>query len=151
MGLHHGDFHPFQKLIYVGFREGNIFVVNYETMSVESIIPAGKSIGHVKMIKSKKLAIGINHSDVFITIIDLETNTKIKDVVVSSLNDLVGQTTIQAHPKYFVSKDGNHFYSFVTAEGIFYELDLNTLEISRKLEVGGQPAQGSFVPMTIEE
>ena len=151
MGLHHGDFHPFQKLIYVGSREGNIFVVNYETMSVESVIPAGKGIGHVKMIKSKKLAIGINHGDVFITIIDLETNTKIKDVVVSNLNDMVGQTTIQAHPKYFVSKDGNHFYSFVTAEGVFYELDLNSLEISRKLEVGGQPAQGSFVPMTIEE
>lgn len=151
IGGHHGDFHPFQKLIYIGSKEGNIFVVNYETMSVQSVIPAGIGIGHVKMIKSKKLAIGINHGDVFVTVIDLETNTKIKDVVVSSKNDLVGQTTIQAHPKYFVSKDGNKFYSFVTVEGIFYELDLNTLEVSRKLEVGGQPAQGSFVPITIEE
>ncbi|HHB78090.1 MAG TPA: hypothetical protein ENK85_02510 [Saprospiraceae bacterium] len=151
MGLHHGDFHPFEKLVYVGSREGNIFVVNYETMSVQSVIPAGKGIGHVKMIKSKKLAVAINHNDVFVTIIDLATNTKIKDVFVSDRTDLVGQTTIQAHPKYFVSKDGNKFYSFVTAEGQFYELDLNTLEVSRKLDVGGQPAQGSFVPMTIEE
>ena len=151
MGLHHGDFHPFEKLVYVGSREGNIFVVNYETMSIESTILAGKGIGHVKMIKSKKLAIGINHSDVFVTVIDLATNTKIKDVVVSDLNDMVGQTTIQAHPKYFVSKDASYFYSFVTEEGVFYELDLNSLEISRKLEVGGEPAQGSFVPMTVEE
>lgn len=151
VGLHHGDFHPFQKVIYVGSREGNIFVVNYENMTVESVIPAGKGVGHVKMIKSKKLAIGINHSDVFITIIDLETNTKIKDLAVSERTDLVGQTTIQAHPKYFVSKDGNHFYSFATVDGVFYELDLNTLEISRTLEVGGQPAQGSFVGLTVEE
>lgn len=151
MGLHHGDFHPFEKLIYVGSREGNIFVVNYETMSVQSIIEAGKGIGHVKMIKSKKLAVGINHSDVFVTIIDLETNTKIKDLAVSERTDLVGQTTIQAHPKYFVSKDGNKFYSFVTAEGVFYELDLNSLEVSRKLDVGGEPAQGSFVSLTVDE
>ena len=151
MGLHHGDFHPFEKLIYVGSREGNIFVVNYETMSVESIIEAGKGIGHVKMIKSKKLAVGINHSDVFVTIIDLETNTKIKDLAVSERTDLVGQTTIQAHPKYFVSKDGNKFYSFVTSDGVFYELDLNSLEVSRKLDVGGEPAQGSFVSLTVDE
>ncbi len=150
MGSHHGDFHPFEKLIYVGSKEGNIFVVNYETMTVQSIIPAGKGIGHVKMIKSKKLAIAINHKDVFVTIIDLATNTKIKDVAVSDKIDLVDQTTIQAHPKYFVSKDGNHFYSFVTADGVFYELDLNTLEVSRKLDVGGQPAQGSFVSMTVD-
>ena len=149
MGLHHGDFHPFEKLVYVGSKEGTIFVIDYENMSIHSTIQAGKGIGHVKMIKSKKLAVGINHEDVFVTVIDLTTNTKIKDVPVSDKIDLVGKANIQAHPKYFVK--GDKFYSFVTEDGVFYEMDLNDLEVTRVLEVGGKPSQGSFVTMTVEE
>ncbi len=147
MGLHHADFHPFEKLMYVGSKEGSLFVVNYETMTVEKTIQAGVGAGHTQMVPQKNLGVVINHSDVFVTIVDLETNSKITDVEVSLSYDLVGTTTIQAHPKYHVSEDGSKFYSFVSSDGVFYELDLNTLSVSNTLEVGGTPVQGSFVKM----
>ena len=145
MWLHHGDFHPTQKLIYVGSGDGTLFVVNYETMKIEKTIPVGKGAGHTVMIKKKDLAVVINHKDVFITVIDTKTNTKIKDINVSTATHLVGDAMIQAHPKYHVSKTGQYMYAFLTAEGLMYELDLDKLEITRTLEVGGQPAQGAFV------
>jgi len=148
MGGHHGDFHPFEKKIYIGSREGTLFVVDYENMMIHSTIQAGNGIGHVKMIPSKNLAIAINHKDVFVTVIDLLTNTKIADVIVSPSTDLVGQTTLQAHPKYFVK--GDKFYSFTSYDGNFYELDLNTLAVSRVLHLGGKPSQGAFVPVTLD-
>lgn len=151
MGLHHGDFHPFEKLIYVGSRQGKVYVIDYENMILQSTIEAGKGVGHVKMIKKKHLAVAINHSDVFLTIIDLDNNEKVADVVVSESTEMVGQTTLQAHPKWYVNDDGSKFYSFATYDGVMYELDLNTYEITRTLDIGGQPAQGSFMTVMLDE
>lgn len=150
MGLHHGDFHPFEKLVYVGSRHGTLYVIDYDNMTLQGTIEAGIGVGHVKMIKKKHLAVAINHKDVFLTIIDLDNNQKITDVVVSQSNDLVGEATLQAHPKWYINEDGSKFYSFATADGVFYELDLNTYEITRTLDVGGKPSQGSFISVYIE-
>jgi len=145
MWLHHGDFHPTEKLMYVGSGEGTLFVVDYEKMKIAKTIQAGKGAGHTVMIPQKDLAIVINHKDVFVTMVDTKTNTKIADLTVSDHDEWVGEKTIQAHPKYHVSKDGKYFYAFLTEEGVMYEMDLDTLKITRTVEVGGKPAQGSFV------
>lgn len=145
MWLHHGDFHPTQPLMYVGSGDGTLFIINYETMKIEKTLQAGKGAGHTYMIPKKDLAIVINHKDVFVTVVDLKTNTKIKDVRVSNLDDLVGKATIQAHPKYYASPDGKYFYAYLTEEGVLYEMSLETFEVTRRLHVGGKPAQGSFV------
>jgi WD40 repeat protein len=150
MWLHHGDFHPSQKLMYVGSGDGTLFIIDYENMEIKKRLPAGKGAGHTKMVADKNLAIVINHKDVFVTIVDLETNEKIADLRVSGLDDKVGQTTIQAHPKYHVSSDSNYFYAFLTAEGKMYELDLEKLQVTRTVDVGGKPAQGSFVKVENE-
>lgn len=151
MGLHHGDFHPFEKLLYVGSREGTLFIIDYENMSLHSTIDVGIGAGHVKMIKKNHMAVVINHGDVFVTLIDLDNNTKITDVIVSESNDMVGQATLQAHPKWYVNEDASKFYSFASYDGILYEMDLNTYEVTRTLDVGGKPSQGSFVSVMLEE
>ncbi len=146
MWLHHGDFHPTQKLIYVGSGDGTLFIVNYEDMNITKTIEVGKGAGHTVMVPQKELAVVINHNDTFVSVIDTSTNTKLADVTVSSADALVGtSTTIQAHPKYHVSEDGTYFYAFLTEEGKMYELNLDTLMVTRVVDVGGKPAQGSFV------
>ena len=145
MWLHHGDFHPTEKLLYIGSGEGTLFIVDYEKMEIAKTLQAGKGAGHTVMISEKNLAVVINHKDVFVTIVDTETNTKIADITVSNHDEWVGNKTIQAHPKYHVSKDSKYFYAFLTEEGVMYEMDLDTLRISRSVEVDGKPAQGSFV------
>ncbi len=145
MWLHHGDFHPTQKLIYVGSGDGTLFIVDYEKMSILKTIEAGIGAGHTVMVPQKNLAVVINHKDTFVTIIDTKKNEKITDVTVSNAEDLVGTTTIQAHPKYHVSENGRYFYAFLTEEGKMYKLDLDKLKLKKTVYVGGKPAQGSFV------
>jgi len=145
MWLHHGDFHPTQKLIYVGSGDGTLFIVDYETMTISKTLRAGVGAGHTVMVPQKDLAVVINHKDTFVTIVDTKTNTKITDVTVSKASNLVGNATIQAHPKYHVSENGKYFYAFLTEEGKMYKMDLDKLKVVETLEVGGKPAQGSFV------
>ncbi len=144
MWLHHGDFNPDGKTMYVGSGDGTMFIVDYDLMVIEKTIKAGKGAGHTMMAKQKHLAIVVNHKDSFVTIVNSLTNEKIKDINVSEEDSTLGNT-IQAHPKYHISADGNHFYSFLTQEGALYELDLNDLNVTRRLNFGGKPAQGCFV------
>lgn len=144
--IHHGDFHPHKKRIYIGSKEGNFFIVNYETMKIEKSFKAGKGAGHTFMIPQRNLAVIINHKDKFITLVNTLTDTKIKDIEVSiSPNNFVGKKTIQAHPKYHASKDGKYFYAFLTEEGGFYQLDLDKLQIVNTINIDGKPTQGSFL------
>ncbi len=145
MWLHHGDFHPTQKLIYVGSGDGTLFIVNYDTMKIEKTLQAGKGAGHTVMVPQKDLAVVINHKDVFVTMVDTRTNTKIDDIRVSDHDEWVGDKTIQAHPKYHVSENGKYFYAFLTEEGKMYKMDLDKLKVKETLDIGGKPAQGSFV------
>ena len=146
MWLHHGDFHPTQKLLYVGSGDGTLFIINYENnMTIEKTIRAGKGAGHTVMVKKKNLAVVINHKDTFVTVIDINENKKVADITVSSLEDQVGKSMIQAHPKYHVSEDGRYFYAFLSEEGEIYKLDLETLRVVDRLKIEGKPSQGSFV------
>ena len=140
---HHGDFHPSKKLIYVGSDEGNLFMVNYKTMQIIKTVQAGKGAGHTFMAPEKGIAIVINHSDVFVSIIDLDTNSKITDARVSTADDLVGQKTLQAHPEYYLSD--NKFYMALTEEGKIIELDLDTYQVTRSVDFGGKITMGAFV------
>ncbi len=145
MWLHHGDFNPNGKFLYVGSGNGTLFIVNYENMDINKTIKVGKGIGHTVMIAQKDMAIAINHKDVFVTIIDTKRNKKIKDVRVSPHNEWVGDRPIQAHPKYYVSSNSKYFYAFLTEEGRMYKMNLETLEVVKTLNVGGNPTQGSFI------
>ncbi|MEA3371090.1 MAG: hypothetical protein U9Q40_07105 [Campylobacterota bacterium] len=142
MFTHHGDFHATKPLMYVGSGEGQLFIINYlnNPMTIEKRVDVGSGAGHACMVPQTNRAVVINHSDTYVSIMDLNTDTKIADVTVST-----SDTPNQAHMNYHSSFDGRYFYAFVTSDGILYELDLLALQVTRKLDVGGQPAQGSFI------
>lgn len=154
MFIHHGDFHPSEKLIYVGSGEGTLFIVSYNepnsdgsdnNMSIIKRIEVGSGAGHACMIPPANKSVVINHSDTFVSIIDLDTNDKVADINVST-----SDTPNQAHMNYHFSDDGRYFYAFVTSDGTLYELDLKNLKVTKTLDVGGQPAQGSFIKVLVK-
>lgn len=159
MFIHHGDFHHNQPLIYVGsdagtdsekgLGTGKLFIVDYSTNPMTTIgepIDVGRKAGHSCMIPLANRAVVINHADTFVSIINTLTNTLVANVTVSTSNN-----PNQAHMNYHFSNDGRYFYAFVTSDGTLYELDLIKEEVTRTLDVGGQPAQGSFIKILVDK
>ncbi len=142
MSAHHADFHPDGEHIYAGSTEGHLFVVNRLSMSVEKIIKTGKGSGHTRFVPAKNLAIVTNHKDTFITVINSKRHRKITDVVVSG-PQTQGQI-LQSHTN-FVSPDSMYYYAFASDNGIFFEFNLQSLEVERTLYTGGAPVQGTFI------
>ena len=142
MGSHHANMHPDGIHMYIGSTEGNLYVLNIDTMKVETSIPVGFGAGHTTFVPARNLAIVTNHKDTFISIIDTTTHTLLKNVEVSGPQ--INGAILQSHTS-FVHPDMKHFYAFATDNGLFYELDLETLEITRTLETGGTPLQGVFL------
>lgn len=142
MGSHHADLHPNGKLIYVGSTEGHVYVVNMQKMKVVKTIDAGRGAGHTTFVPERNLAVVTNHKDTFVTIIDTTTHTKKVNVAVSGAS--IHSEILQSHSS-FVHPNMDFFYAFATDNGLFYELDLETLEVSRTVETGGTPLQGVFM------
>jgi len=144
MGSHHADVHPDGKHIYVGSTEGHIYVINMKQMKVVKKIEAGLGAGHTTFIPERNLAVITNHKDQFVTIIDTTNHTKITNIQVSGPSK--HGEILQSHSS-FVHPDKKHFYAFATDNGVFYELDLEKLTVSRTLTLtpGGTPLQGVFM------
>ena len=142
MSSHHADFHPDGEHIYAGSTEGHLFVIDSLSMTIENIIETGKGTGHTRFVPAKNLAIVTNHHDTFLTVVDTNKHSKIKDVTVSGPKTQ-GQI-LQSHTN-FVSPDSMHYYAFASDNGIFFEFNLKTLKVERTLYTGGAPVQGSFI------
>ncbi len=142
MGSHHADMHPDGVQIYVGSLEGNLYVLDTNTMSITGSIPTGAGTGHTTFVPEREIAVVTNHNDTYLTIVDTNTNTFIKNVTVSG--DQINDAILQSHST-FIEPNMDFFYAFATDNGIFYELDLETLEVSRTVETGGTPLQGTFM------
>lgn len=142
MGSHHGTFHPDGKHVYMGSTEGKMHVIDIINMELVKSILTGKGSGHTTFVPERNLAMITNHHDTFITIVDTTNNTKIKDLTVSGSS--INGTILQSHTS-FTDEAGDFFYAFASDNGIFYEVDLDLLEISRTLDTGGTPMQGCSV------
>lgn len=142
MGSHHADLHPNGKHIYMGSTEGHTFVIDREQMQIDSVINTGSGSGHTKFIASRNMAVITNHKDTFLTIVDADTHTKITDVTVSPAQ--ANGQILQSHTS-FVDFEGDNFYAFASDSGIFYELNLDSLSITRTVDTGGTPRQGVFM------
>ncbi len=142
MSSHHADFHPDGQHIYVGSSEGNLFIIDRETKSIVSTIETGLGTGHTRFIPAINLAIVTNHHDTFITVINTESHSKVKDIVVSGSK--INGEILQSHTNY-VSPDSNFYYAFASDNGTFFELNLKKLKVGRTLYTGGVPVQGSFI------
>ena len=142
MSAHHADFHPDGEHIYVGSAEGNLFVINRNSKELVSTIKTGLGTGHTRFIPSRNMAVVTNHHDTFVTVINTENHSKITDIEVSGPK--IHEEILQSHTNY-VSPDHKFYYAFASDNGIFYEINLQDLQVSRILNTGGVPVQGSFI------
>jgi len=138
-GSHHATFAPNGNQIYMGSSEGVLSIINLEDMHVVSRISAGLGCGHTTFVPQRNLAIVTNHHDTFLTVIDTETQAKVTDITVSEAS--INGTILQSHTS-FTDLKGDFFYAFASDNGKFYEVDLNTFEVTRTLQTGGTPKQG---------
>lgn len=138
---HHATFHPNGKYLYVGSKIGEVLVIRLSDMHIEKTIKSGSGSGHTTFVPQRNLGIVTNHGSQFITIINTNTHTKIKDLEVSgpSINNVI----MQSHTS-FTDANGDFFYAFASNNGVFYEVNLSTLEVTRTLDTGGTPVQGCF-------
>ena len=142
MGAHHADFHPDGIHIYIGSAEGHVFVVNKDSMNVVSMIETGAGSGHTTFAPMRDLAFVTNHNDTYMTVIDTINHQWIKNIEVSESSSPDFKS--QAHTSS-VSLDMKYFYSAASHDGVFFEIDMDTLEVSRWLYLGGNVLMGSFI------
>ena len=142
MSAHHADLHPDGQHIYVGSAEGKLFVIDRRSKELVSTIETGLGTGHTRFVPSRMMAIVTNHHDTFVTVINTETHSKITDIEVSGSK--INGEILQSHTNY-VSPDNSFYYAFASDNGIFYEINLQSLSVSRTLNTGGVPVQGSFI------
>ena len=138
---HHATLSPDGKYIYVGSKIGELLIIKVKNMHIEKRITTGTGSGHTTFVPQKNLAIITNHGAQFITIVNTKTNSKIKDLEVSGPSQ--NSAIMQSHTS-FTDASGDFFYAFASNNGIFYEVNLSTLDVSRSLTTGGTPVQGCF-------
>ena len=145
MGSHHADFHPDGIHIYIGSAEGHVFVINKDTMEVVKMINAGPGAGHTTFAPMWDLAIVTNHNATYMTVINTKNHTWKKNIEVAASADPSYKS--QAHTSG-VSLDMKYFYSAASHDAVFFEIDLETLEVTRTLELDNGDANilmGSFI------
>jgi len=150
---HHLEITPDGKFLYVPVgnvlengivRQGGIFVVNANDMSIVKFISTGNGAAHVKFSKKRKMSIVTNRNSDYVTIINYETHTYIKDIPLDFTHE--GLTSVsQAHTGY-VNKNGDYYYSMWVDGGVFFRINLETLELDGSVYVGGTPFSGSYYP-----
>jgi DNA-binding beta-propeller fold protein YncE len=132
MGSHHADFHPDGVHIYVGSAEGHVFVINKYSMKVVAMIETGLGSGHTTFVPSRNLAFVTNHNDTFMTVIDTTNHSWLAQIEVAS--SASPDYKSQAHTSS-VSPVERFFYSAASHDGVFFEIDVETLEVSRWLDL----------------
>lgn len=140
-GTHHPAFHPDGQHIYVGDNAGFVHVVDKDSMQIEHSIPAGKGAGHVSFVPERNLAIVTNHHDSFITIIDMNNHTWLKNIEVATDSPAYDEA-LQAHTAR-LSPDHRYYYNFASDSGTFFRVDLESLEKDGEIYTGGTPKQAS--------
>ncbi len=146
MGAHHVDMHPDGKHLYIGSDEGNLFIVDKDTMSIVDQVIAGKGVGHVTFVAGRLLTITTNHYDTFMSIFDISdplNNVLIKELEVAQASN--SGNRLQSHTSG-VRPDEKYFYSAASNDGLLFEIDLETLTVSRSVNLDdGNILMGSFM------
>ena len=127
MGSHHADFHPDGVHIYIGSAEGHVFVVNKDSMEIVTMIDTGAGSGHTTFAPMRNLAFVTNHNSRYMSVINTTDHTLVKNIVVA--DSASSEYKSQSHTSS-VSPDMRYFYSAASHDGVFFEIDMETLEIS---------------------
>ena len=148
MGSHHADFHPDGVHIYIGSAEGHVFVVNKNSMNIVTMVDTGKGSGHTTFVPGHDRAFVTNHNDTYMTVINTIDHSWLMNIEVADSASPAYKS--QAHTSS-VSPDSNFFYSAASHDGVFFEIDVENLWISRRLDVGAEIGEdvnilmGSFI------
>jgi hypothetical protein len=123
-------------------QSGAIYVIDTRTMQIIKEITAGKGAGHVAFSKEKNLAVVTNHLDNFLTIIDYKKHQFVTNVNLDFEHENIFNLS-QSHMQY-IDESGKYYYNFWSDGGVFFRLNLDTLNIDSSVYVGGIPIQGNF-------
>ncbi len=135
-GFHHGALHPHADYIYLGSAEGNVFVLDLETLSLADTFVSGKGIGHFLFYNN--LLITTNHYDTFKSFYDAQTPTANKFIKNLTLSDRVyNDITMQSHTTHIIN--GHIYFAFNTdTSSTLYKVDLSTIEVADSLVMDGR-------------
>ncbi len=146
-GAHHGVFHPTKEYIYVGSAEGNVFVLDLETLNLADTFKSGKGVGHFAFYND--MLITTNHYDNFKSFYDASNpraHKFIKDLKFS--DEIYDGITMQSHTSHIV--DGNLYFMFNRDhDSTLYKINLESISISDSLTLEScYCLMGSFVAST---
>jgi len=155
-GGHNADFAPDNKHLYVGSAGGFMHIINVDRWKVENTVNTGgisygnaqvrSGSGHTCFAGDKDLAIVTNHLANYHTVINLNTQRKIKDIELPFSNEGIFNAN-QSHTCY-VDDAQDYYYNFWTDGGVFYKIDLNDLTLVDSLYTGGVPIQGNYLSLS---
>ena len=135
-GSHHGALHPSADYIYLGSAEGNVFVLDLETLSLADTFVSGKGIGHFLFYND--LLITTNHYDTFKSFYDVSSPTANRFIKNLTLSDTIySGITMQSHTTHIV--DGHIYFAYNTdSSSTLYKVDLSMMEVVDTLVMDGR-------------
>ena len=151
-GGHNADFDTDKRHLYIGSKEGHVFVVDVFDMVVKNIVDTGSGYGsgsgsgHSVFVPGKNLAIVTNHTAPYMTAINTQSYDKIQDIPLDFEREGIFGA-VQSHTGY-ASSDGQYYYNFWTDGGVYYKIDTASLSVVSSLKTGGIPIQGSYIKLS---
>jgi len=149
VGAHHaGTLSPDGKYIYLPTHSGNVYVYDIATLTKVDKFSAGTGAGHISFLKHTQKAVITNHYDTFVTVVntaDATKNVVLGNVIVANADTTSTGQRLQAHTSGH-SYDEKYFYSVASTDGIFFEIDMANLKVSRTLQLPGT-YPGAYINM----
>ena len=135
-GSHHGALHPNADYIYLGSAEGNVFVLDLETLNLADTFVSGKGIGHFLFYND--LLITTNHYDTFKSFYDVSLPTANRFIKNLTLSDTIySGMTMQSHTTHVLN--GYIYFAFNTdVSSTLYKVNLSTMEVADALVMYGR-------------
>ncbi len=143
-GGHHLTYDATRGRVYVGTDEGRMFTLCGETLQLLNVIDTGSGCGHVTICSpEQELAVATNHTDVCMTVIDLNAGRVAGRIEVSSPVKSTKKT--QGHTSKWLGNSGR-FVTTAAQDGLILEIDPANSKITRQLAVkDAYLIQGCFV------
>lgn len=140
-GAHHLTLHEPSSVIYVGAHSSRLHAIDAVSMRLLSVTDSGPGCGHVTVCGA--LGVATNHVGTHMTVIDLKTNRRLRDIRVSSPH--AGQWKTQGHSSKWDSVT-KRLYTAAPQDGLLLEIDPHAGVVTRRVALPGKVLiQGAFV------
>ena len=153
MGAHHLAMHPDGKHIFVPSREGVVYVIKSDDLSLVDTLTTGKGAGHILFSKVDKITymVTTNHKDIYKSIFDvsdIDNIKKLKDIYFDT--EIPEGVTTQSHTTHAIGDRIYFTYNDANTTSLI-ELNLVDLNISRRLEIPNAQALMGTLVSSLEE